>query len=379
MRHLARVASSLDSLVVGEPQILGQLKAGFELGRGVRTVGPHLHRAFARAVRCAKLVRSRTSIGAGQVSVPSIAVELAREIFGDLKAHRAALIGAGEMGQTVARLLRDAGAGLTVVGRSAERVELLAAEFGAESRSLSELGEVLTAADVVVSSTSAPHAVVTRAEVERVLRRRRGRNLFIIDLAVPRDVESSVGELDGVFLYNVDDLSSVAEQGSVERRREAERAEQLVAQVVLEWRRWADAQQATPTIKALRAHLRSAFEAELGRSLRGRLRELDERQREALATLLEAGINRVLHAPTVRLREEAARDGGEALDELAGTLRELFELDRLPESELDRSSIRPLSVESGLGEAEREPRDGSARAASPEIRVEGASAEEPRE
>ncbi len=344
VRHLVQVAASLDSLVVGEPQILGQLKQGFERARDQGTVGPTLHRAFARAVRGAKRIRTETQIGSGQVSVPSIAVQLATQIFGELRGHRAVLLGSGEMGQTVARLLGEAGAKLTVVGRNRERVAAIAGELGAEGRPLTDLEAVLREADVVVTSTSAREALVTKALVAPLRKARKGRNLFFIDLAVPRDVEASVGELDGVFLYNIDDLSGVALESAEVRRKEAERAESLVDETVRDFQRWAEGEQATPVIKALRAKLRAALEIELEKSLKGRLRDLDAEQRVALVKLLDSSLNRMLHVPTVRLREQAIGQGTLDADDLGSSLRQAFGLDDLAEEGEDESVQLPKTL-----------------------------------
>lgn len=342
VRHLLRVASSLDSLVVGEPQILGQLRQGFERSRAAGMLGPVLHRVFGRAVRSARQVRSTTAIGAGQVSVPSIAGELAKQIFGVLRGHRVLLLGSGEMGQSVARLMIDAGASVAVLGRDRERILPLASELGAEAYVLDRLSELLLGADIVVSGTSAPHAVVHADVVRAVQKKRRRKNLFFIDLAVPRDVEPEVGEIDGVFLYNIDDLSAVADTSARSRAVEAERAAQLVEQMVGDFKRWADAEQVTPTIKALRARLRYSLELEMQRSLRQRLRDLNEEERRALSKMIDAGVNRFLHAPTNKLRQSASgseQDSGEH----AALLGELFELDDLPEDVLAHERSSPSS------------------------------------
>lgn len=348
VRHLFRVAASLDSLVVGEAQILGQLKQGYESGKQASTVGGTLHQLFSRAARGAKRVRAETTIGAGQVSVPSIAIELAGQIFGDLTGRRAALIGSGEMGQTVARLLRDAGARLTIVGRTAEKVEALAVKMGGEARLMGALEEVLTQADIVVSSTSAMQPVVTVSHLERRKKARRGANLFFIDLAVPRDVAHEVGELDGVFLYDVDDLAQVAAESAGSRKNAAKHAEKIVEESVVEWARRQNAQAVTPTIKALRARMRRGLEEELNKSLRGRLRGLDEEQRNALGKMLDAGLNRILHGPVTRLRTEASREDGLSAEDLAGLLSELFELTEVPPEELDVSSVRVPDAKSKI-------------------------------
>lgn len=327
VQHLVRVAASLDSLVVGEPQILGQLKQGFEIARRRGAVGPRLHRVMSRVLRGAKRVRNETLIGMGQVSVPSIAVDLARQIFGQLQGHTAALVGAGQMGQTVARLLAQAGANLIVVGRTPERVRKVADRVGGHAREMRDLDAVLQTSDVVVTSTSATQAVITKAEVKAAQKLRRGKHSFLIDLAVPRDVEPDVGDLDGVFLYNIDDLSQVAMESVETRRREAERAAELVETVVRDFQLWSEAEQATPTIKALRAKFRAALHAEYEKSLKGRLKDLSEEQRQGVEKMLGASLNRMLHTATVRLRQEAKTQEGFELEEMSRTLAELFELE----------------------------------------------------
>ncbi len=342
VEHLFRVASSLDSLVLGEPQILGQLKQGFELGRKSGTLGPVLHRAVPRAVRAAKRVRTETTIGTGQVSVPTVAVDLATQIFSDIAGRNVVLLGAGEMGRGVARLLADLGARIVVLGRRLESAERLAAEVNGEAKLLDVLPEALAQADIVVSSTSSPEAVISEALVRSVRRARRGRNLFLIDLAVPRDVEPAVGQLDGTFLYNIDDLSHVVEQSMTGRRREAEQAQRILDEETRGFERWAEAEQATPLIKALRGRLRMALEVELEKSLRGRLRDLDVEQRAAVVKMLDASINRMLHLPTARLREEATT---EEAPQLGAILEELFRLSEVDRASLDAPGVRLPGVE----------------------------------
>ena len=336
VRHLFRVAASLDSLVVGEPQILGQVKQSYDLAREVGTTGSVLNRVVPRALRSAKRVRSQTTIGAGQVSVPSVAVDLARQIFGDLSHRTAALVGSGDMGETVARLLRQAGARLVVVGRNAERVADIAASMQGEPRSFEDLDRTLEEADVVVTTTSAPGFVVEHDRVRRGRKARRGRNLFFIDLAVPRDVDPRVIAIDGVFLYNVDDLSKVVSESLESRRREADRAEQIVAEEAANYERWADSEQVTPTVLALRERVRGVLEAELDRSLAGRLRHLSAEDRQSMLVMNEASVNKLLHDATQRLRRMASDPGLRAdLDVAISVLADLFDLEAL------RDSVRP--------------------------------------
>jgi len=330
VRHLFEVASSLDSMVLGEPQILGQLKDGFELARSAGTLGPVLHRTVPRAIRTAKRVRSETAIGAGQVSVPSVAVDLTRQIFGDFRKRTVLLIGSGEMAEAVARLLRGAGARLMVLGRTPERVEALAREVEGEPRTWNDLKASLVEADVVITSTSAPGYILDADMLRTARRSRRGREQSLIDLAVPRDVEPAVGELDGVFLYNIDDFSRLVAETISTRTKEAENARRIVEEETRGYERWADAEQATPVIVKLRSRLRQVLSVELERSFRGRLKHLGSEERAALLRMVEAVENRLLHGPTMRLRQAAAERGsqGPSLDELAVAVSELFELDR---------------------------------------------------
>jgi len=356
VRHLFRVAASLDSLVLGEPQILGQLKEAYYFSREQRVLGPILNRTMPRALRVAKRVRTETSIGSGQVSVPSVAVDLARQIFGDLSGRSVMLVGSGEMAETAAKQLRGAGARIVVVGRNLERAQAVALSVEGEGRPWSQLPSSLVEADVLIASTSAPGYVIDYETVALARKRRRGESQFLIDLAVPRDVDPRVEKLDGLFLYNVDDLSAVVEGSREARSREAERAESIVVTEALGYDRWADAEQATPTIVALRARLRAALDAELNRSLKGRLRHLPEEDRGALSKMLDASVNRLLHGPTLRLRKSALARGSEALplDHLTGALDELFEL-----------SADPTLLEDGLAEGERSLTDSEAPLATP--------------
>jgi len=308
VEHLFRVAASLDSLVVGEPQILGQLKDAFATARGASTVGPWLNRAFEHAFRAAKRVRSETALGAGQVSIPTVAVDLAREIFSELKGHHVVLVGTGEMANLVATLLGKAGAHVAVVGRTLDRAQEVAQRLAAEPHGWEDFPALLTSVDIVVSSTSAPGHVIAFDQLSKACRQRHGRNLLLIDLAVPRDIDPSVGGLDGVFLYNVDNLSQVADSALTDRRREAEKASAIVAEETESFWRRAHAERITPTLVALRERFRKTLEAELEHSLRGQRIPLEAAHKEALQRALSAAVEKMLHAPTERLRAWA-RDG----------------------------------------------------------------------
>lgn len=321
--HLFRVAASLDSLVVGEPQILGQLKEAIELAHDNRALGATLGNAMHRAVRVGKRVRSETTIGAGQVSVSSVAVDLARQIFGELEGHAALLVGAGEMAEAAAKLLAKGGAKLLVANRSPERAAALAKDVGGEPRSLADLERCLVEADIVVSSTSSPTHVVTVPLVKAARKQRRGRSLFLIDIAVPRDVDPAVNDLDGVYLYDVDDLSQIVADALQGRAAEAARAERIVEAEAQGFSHWTAERALAPAIVALRARTQALLAAEVGRSLSGKLKHLGEPEREALSIMVGAATNRLLHHPVTRLKAMASDPrAGEVVD----LLRELFQL-----------------------------------------------------
>ena len=343
IEHLFRVASSLDSLVVGEPQILGQLKDAFTAARGAATVGPWLNRALEHAFRVAKRVRSETALGAGQVSIPTVAVDLAREIFSELKDHHVVLVGTGEMASLVASRLGRAGAHIAVVGRTLERAREVAQRLGAEPRAWDDFPALLATADIVVSSTSAPGYVVTQEQLAQARRQRHGRNLFLVDLAVPRDIDPRIAELDGVFLYNVDDLSQVADAALDDRLREAEKAGAIVAEETESYLRRTHAERITPTLVALRDRFRRALETELEHSLRGQRVPLEATYKAALQRALSAAVEKMLHAPTERLRAWAKDDhcGDWHTDLLVSAVEELFQLHEPAAAAVKNENAKP--------------------------------------
>jgi glutamyl-tRNA reductase len=321
--HLFRVASSLDSLVVGEPQILGQVRDALEMAKAAGSIGKYLDRATNRALHVAKRVRSETAIGEGQVSVASVAVDLARQIFGELTGRTALLIGAGEMAEGAAKLLVKAGAKLLVVNRSLERARQLALEFGGGALPWEELAAALVQADVVIASTSAKVFVVTRAMVAKAMKARRGRSLFFIDIAVPRDVDPAVNDIDNVYLYDIDNLSNLVAESMQGRRAEAERAEALVQHEARVFETWTETLGVTATIVALRAKVRASLAAEVERTLTGRLKHLTDTDRKALETMIDAAVNKLLHTPTSRIKALAADPRG---DDLVKAVHHLFDL-----------------------------------------------------
>jgi glutamyl-tRNA reductase len=335
IRHLFRVASSLDSLVLGEPQILGQVKDALRVARSAGSVGSTLNRVVTHAIRAAKRVRTETTLGSGQVSVPSVAIDLAQRIFDPLAGHTVVLIGSGEMGEAVARLLAQAGSRLLVVGRNTERVAELAAKMGGTPRSLNELEQTLIEADVVVTTTSAPGFVISKEMVVHAQKKRWGRNLFLIDLAVPRDVEPSVAKLESVFLYNVDDFAQIVGETTTQRNREAASAEAIIDAEVTRFERVVSAEQVTPTVVALRSTFRAVLDAELDRSLRSKLKHLSNDDREAMGKMFEAVLNKLFHRPTRRLRQMAADSASAA--ELEGYVTAIEDLFLLSKEEIEAS------------------------------------------
>lgn len=327
VEHLFRVVSSLDSMIIGEAQIQGQVKAAYEhaIGRndGDFVVGPVLSRLFELALRVGGRVRSETKLGAGAASVPSASIQLARKIFGRLEGRSALVIGAGEMSELTMQCLRAEGVtDIMVANRTAGRAQEVAGRLGARAASLDELPGLLGSVDIVASATSAPHAVITREAVERAAADRRS-PLLILDIALPRDVETAVGELDNVFLYDIDDLSQIIE-GTLERRRsEIALAEQIVQDGLEEFRAWYRGRDVVPLIRELRGRAEEVRAAETARALRA-LRHLDPADQAIVENLTKQLLNKVLHSPTARLRDAAADGRSDAMTQAA---RYLFGLD----------------------------------------------------
>jgi glutamyl-tRNA reductase len=321
-RHLFRVASGLDSMVLGEPQILGQVKDAFSVALAAGTVGSYLGRSFERSFGVAKRVRTETAIAAGNVSVSSIACDLAENIFGDLKDRRILLIGAGKMSEVAARSLTARGARLFVVNRSSERAESLAAACGGVARPLEALATELAEADVVISSTAKQDFVITYELMHGVCKLRKFRPLFIIDIAVPRDVDPRVDSLRNVFLYDMDDLQKVSRENLAARERAVAEAEQLIELELDELERWARSVELTPTIVALRERVRGVLRAELDKTF-PKL-DLPETERKKLEAMCEAMANKLLHQPLTELKQSQSSHDGSALVE---AVQRLFKLE----------------------------------------------------
>lgn len=324
IKHLFRVASSLDSLVVGEPQILGQLKDAIRLAEKNHSLGPRLTPVLRHAMQVAKRVRTETEIGSGQVSIPSVAVDLAHRIFESFEGHVALLVGAGEMAEAAAKLLARHGAKLIVVNRSHDRGTELANTVGGEARRWDRLQESLVEADIVVTSTASPTPVITKELVKGACKKRRGRSLFLIDIAVPRDVAPDVNELENVYLYDIDDLSRAVSKTLAVRAAEAERAERIVIDETKRFAIRRSQEAVTPVVVALRERVHEVLASELERSLKGRLKHLSEEDRESLEAMTQAAVNKLLHGPTAQLRALAMQQRSE---EAAALVTDLFGLE----------------------------------------------------
>jgi len=295
IRHLFRVTSSLDSMVVGEPQVLGQVRRAYSIALEAGTAGRILNRLVHHAFRVAKRVRNETGIGANAVSISYMAVELGRKIFDSLAGHTALLIGAGEMAELSARHLLNAGVTrVLLANRTEERAELLATELGGETVSFSRLPDYLAEADIIICSTAADQYVITEAMAREALSKRRNRPSFFIDISVPRNIDPAVGKIPNVFVFDIDDLESVISSNIREREREAERAELIVESEIMQFQRTLRVLDIGPTIGALRNRLQDIARLELIRQ-RNRLGPLTAEQESAVEALLVSTVNKISH------------------------------------------------------------------------------------
>jgi len=322
VRHLLRVACGLDSLVLGEPQILGQLKSAYQHAAQAGTAGRLLSRLFQHTFAVAKQVRTDTAISANPVSVAFAAVGLAKQIFGELEDQTALMIGAGETVELALRHLHANGIGrVLVANRSQERADNLARQYGGEGIVLTDIARRLAETDIVISSTASPLPVLGKGAVERALKIRKHRPIFMVDIAVPRDIEPEVGRLDDVYLYTVDDLQQVVEDNYQSRREAANEAERVIEVQVHNFMGWLRAQDAVGTIRAFREHAASIQEEVLARAQR--MHAQGKPADEVMAYLAHTLTNKLTHNPTSALNQ-AGRDGRLELIEAA---QELFKLD----------------------------------------------------
>jgi glutamyl-tRNA reductase len=326
IRHVFSVASSLDSLVVGEAQILGQLKDAYAFAGTAGTSGPVLSRAVERAFGVAKRVRTETSIARGAANVSSVAVELAGRVFGNLTGKNVLVIGAGKMSSLAAKHLYSNGAQkIVVTNRSPEKAEALADEIEATARPWAELEQLLVEADVVITSTGSREPVLTKPMFKKIAKARRYRPMMVIDIAVPRDAEPAIADVDGVYLFDIDDLDKVVAANLAERQKAAEHASKIVEHEAGQFEHWLRSQGVVPTIRALREKFAQVADAEVQKALEQLARKdmTRDQQREMLQRVVQLVINKLLHQPMAVLRGSSPEDA----ELRAGVIAELFALE----------------------------------------------------
>jgi glutamyl-tRNA reductase len=323
IRHVFRVTSSLDSMVVGEPQILGQVKEAYATARAVGAVHSQLDQLLTRAFAVAKRVRTETAVGSSSVSVASVAVELAKKIFGSLNGKQVYLVGAGKMSELAARhLMAHGAASIFVANRTYDRAAALAEKFGGQAIHFEELYETADRADIVITSTGSPRAIFRREHGEVFLSRRKNRPMFFIDIAVPRDVDPQMNKLDGIFVYDIDDLQQAVASNTSDRRKEAERAESIIDNEIDRFEARLQTSDVVPTIVSLQDHLETIRQAEIDR-VRGRLGTLSPEQELAIETLTRGIVSKIMHTSISTLKT-AAR-GSEATP-MIDVVRRIFNL-----------------------------------------------------
>lgn len=324
IRHLFRVTSSLDSLVMGESQILGQVKDAYRHALAQNATGVALNRLMHRAFRTAKRVRTETGIAANPVSVSFTAVDLAKKIFGSLSGKKVLLIGAGEMAELTGTHLIGSGADqITVANRSLSQAALLAEKFHGKAIGLVALDEAICDADIIISSTGAPVYIVTEEMIRQCLRKRKNRLLVLIDIAVPRDIDPAVDGIENVYLYNIDNLQDIVDENMKNRRREALKAEQIVAEEVTQYSNWVRELEAVPTIVSLRSKAEDIVRMEMAKA-QSWMSKFENGDREKVDALVNGIINKILHAPVTVLKEESAEFNSQ---DIVAAARQLFRLD----------------------------------------------------
>jgi glutamyl-tRNA reductase len=336
IRHLFRVSSSLDSMVLGEPQILGQIKTAYGYAAEFKTAGLILNRFLHKAFSVAKRVRTETAIASNAVSVSFAAVELARKIFDRLDNKGVMIIGAGEMCELAARHFVNNGISkVLVTNRTFERAEKLAAEFEGKAVPFDNFVDHLVEVDIVMTSTGAPNFILGKRQMEEVLKRRKNRPMFLIDIAVPRDIDPKVNDISNTYLYDVDDLQGVVQANLKERQKEAGKAETIVEQEIGQFHQWLGNLEVKPTVIALRRKLEEIRQQELEKTF-GNLKDLTGKQRKSIEAMAGAIVNKILHKPTAILKNSQNDTSGE---DYVDAVRTLFDL---PAPSDDDQEIKPL-------------------------------------
>ncbi|MDO8684552.1 MAG: glutamyl-tRNA reductase [Armatimonadota bacterium] len=319
--HLFRVSGGLDSMMLGEPQILGQVKNAYCVAGDCSCTGAILNNLFQQALTVGKRARTETDIARGAFSVGYAAVELANSIFGDLHSRKVLIIGAGKMSENTAkRIISNGVASVTVANRTLEKAEKLAKELGGKAVGFENLNDAIIESDIVISSTGATEPIINRDEMLKIMRARHERPVFMIDIAVPRDIDASVGLLDNVFLYNIDDLQSLVDQGIKEREKEVEKVNLIIEQETRKFTSWLKTLEVVPLIRLLRERFDSVRDGEWEK-YRGRLSHLSDRDIEAVQGLLQSVVNKISHHPMVRIKDYANSPNGYGKMDV---VRELF-------------------------------------------------------
>jgi len=324
VRHIFRVASSLDSLVIGETQILGQVKDAYRQALAQNVTGVVLNRLMHCSFRAAKRVRSETAIAVNPVSVSFAAVELAKKIFGSLTGKKILLIGAGEMAElTGMHLIGNGAEEITVANRSLPQASLLAEKFHGEAVSLDALEAKLIEADIVISSTGAQAFIITADLIRKIHHHRRNRLLFLIDIAVPRDIDPDASSLENVYLYNIDNLQDIVDENMNVRKKEAIKAEMIVEEEITRYVSWQKEQESVPTIVSLRNKAGEIVRAEMDKAASW-IKNLDKEEQEKVDSLVNSIVNKLLHIPVAALKEESSEFSSK---DIVATVRRLFRLD----------------------------------------------------
>lgn len=335
IRHLFQVTSSLDSMVVGEAQILGQVKEAYATARAVGAIHSQLDLLLTRAFAVAKRVRTETAVGSSAVSVASVAVELAKKIFGSLNGKNVFLVGAGKMSELAARhLLAHGAASIFVANRTYDRAIRLAEKFDGQAIEFSRLYDICDRGDIVITSTGAPRAIFRREHGELFLSRRKNRPMFFIDIAVPRDVDPEMNKLDGIFVYDIDDLQQAVSSHVADRKKEAERAAEIIESEVQRFQARLQTLDVVPTIVSLQDHLETIRQAEIDR-VRGRLGPLSPEQELAVETLTRGIVNKIMHTPISTLKTAARESEATTVVEI---VRRLFNLREREKNDKDSNA-----------------------------------------
>ncbi len=313
IRHVFRVASSLDSMVVGEPQILGQLKSAYRTAHELGCSGQILNKLMHKAFSVAKKIRTETRIASQAVSISYAAVELAKKIFGDLSGKSAMLIGAGEMAELAAQhLITNGISELKVANRTLERAIELSKTLGGEAISLAEVEDALIEVDIVISSTGAPGFVVKKEQIQKIMRPRRHRLLFFIDIAVPRDVDPEINDIENCYVFDIDELKEVVEENKAERQKEAVKAERIIDSEIIKFKSWLSSLDIVPVIRGLQEKAESIRKKELTKTLKN-LKNLDEKELKAIEKLTQSLVSKILHDPIIFLKKGNSENKEEAL------------------------------------------------------------------